>query len=81
MWAFRQFPDYLYYQQDRPDAPFYEVEVLGYYGNSNPVNSSVELVGFREICRWIHVEIGDIHFLPVAEFEKKFSRFGLKEIK
>jgi hypothetical protein len=86
MWAFRKFPAYLFYTPDHQDATTTEVEVFGFtYLNVNPVprtsvpSQVVVLVAFREINIQIYETTRDIEFLPVEEFEKRYSKFKLRE--
>jgi len=87
MWAFRSFPETIEYVPSGKDRPVYQVEVFGYlelnknifglHGNLN----AYQLIAFREKAFWIagQDDIGEIKFLKINEFEKKFKGYTLKE--
>lgn len=81
MWAFRTFPGKIEYTPDGEDRPTYQVEVFGYLNLTGGIYTDVSLVAFRENSFWLagHNEIGGIQFLPVDEFEKRFTKFSLVE--
>ena len=80
MWAIRQFPDKIEYTPEGEDRPTYQVEMFGYLQiESSPSGGSITLMVFREKVFWVQKEIRPIEFLPVEEFEKRYSKFKLVE--
>ena len=83
MFAFKKFPATIEQSPPGDDTPTYQVEVFGYLNLDGQLEShrAVTMVCFRQSMFWIagHDDIGEIKFLPILEFEKKFKKFKLKE--
>ena len=79
-WAIRNYPDKIEYTPSGNDRPTYQVEIFGklkLFGST----TDVVLVCFREIILWLQEDIGEVKFLPIEEFVKKYEKFVLTEEK
>jgi len=80
MWAFEKFPAKLEFLPEGIERPTYQVEVFGYsFVGGGWMSFGTPLIVFRETVFWVGVDIGNIHLLPVGEFEEKFKKYKLLE--
>jgi len=80
-WAIEKYPCKLGFRRNE-DGPYAEVEIFGILKLRNEINNSGDnLVVFRENSYGIANQnsIGDIHMLPTLEFQKRYSKFQLKQ--
>lgn len=79
MFAFEGFPATIEYS--RPigddDSPKYSAEVFGYLNLTGSVGLNSQLVVFRDVVSWVNTETSDIKFLPISDFEARYTNFRL----